>query len=495
MGRVVQLIMTLILVPAVLYAVDFPLWGTMTGEEENTRFGRHMADIGDVNRDGYHDLAATDSWFPGGGKVYIWFGGEPFDTVCDVPILAPQGALSFGASLAGTGDINGDGFDDFLIGAPSSHNGGYVYAFYGGDPPDTEPDIVINPPEGIRDNFGYQVVAGDLNNDTYADWVIMGYNSVSELLVYYGPDYEDTIPDKILYGHNSVFGAYGLLIHELNGDQYDDLVVGAGGVSQGRCFIYWGADTLSDTWQWEDTTTGPFSAGDINGDGLEDLHTDMGIYLGPVDADTLLDYYFPPVGISRHEGGTGYFNNDRFADVLIKASHVWPETHLAMYLGSPDFDLEVDWEDNRDWGFGSPSMSINLNADVVDDFVTASWGSSRGRVWVYGGDTTTVIGVEDESAHDLPSALFLSAYPNPFNSSAVIEFSVTGGPPVSSNLKIYNSRGELVKTLMEMPLIPGRYHYVWDGTNSCGEGVTSGVYFISLRAGDVQRARKALLIR
>ena len=497
MGRVLQFIITFILIPTMLYAVDFPLWGTMMGEHDDTRFGWIMADIGDVNGDGYNDLAVADSWFDDGrtiGKVYIWFGGGPFDTVCDAMIQGPDGPGYFGGAICGTGDINGDGYDDFMVGAPNYSGDGLVFVYHGGNPLDTLPDMTLRSPLGDDDrDFGYGIVVGDLNGDSHNDWVIRSKRTVAKLYVYYGPDYEDSIPDKTIYGHNFNYGAYGLLIHELNGDQYDDLVVGAGGAFEGRCYIYWGADTLNDTWQWEDTTRGPFSAGDINGDGFEDLHTDMGIYLGPVDADTLLDYYFPPDGISRHEGATGYFNNDRFADALTVASHVWPETHLAMYLGSPDFDLEVDWEDNRDWGFGWPSMSINLNDDVVEDFVTASWGGGYGRIWVYGGDTTTVTDVEDMSHHNLPSAFSLSAYPNPFNSSTRITYSVPSTAHVK--LELFNLAGQKVASLVNEIQSPGRKSIMWEGLDDRGQPVSSGIYFCKISCNNLTKTERMALLR
>jgi len=119
----------------------------------------------------------------------------------------------------------------------------------------------------------------------------------------------------------------------------------------------------------------------------------------------------------------------------------------------------------------------------------------RGRVYVYGGDTTTT-SVSQLGELQLPEDIVLyQNYPNPFNSSTVIEFSVSTRCPVPSTLKVYNSRGQLVKTLLEMPLIAGRYHYVWDGTDYMGGEASSGIYFIVLKGGDLQETCKAILMR
>lgn len=84
-------------------------------------------------------------------------------------------------------------------------------------------------------------------------------------------------------------------------------------------------------------------------------------------------------------------------------------------------------------------------------------------------------------------------FPNPFNPSTKIEFNL----PVKSQveLKIYNVRGELVKTLLNESRIAGTQSVVWDGRNSTGQSVSSGVYFYSLKAGSYEKMEKMTLVK
>lgn len=84
-------------------------------------------------------------------------------------------------------------------------------------------------------------------------------------------------------------------------------------------------------------------------------------------------------------------------------------------------------------------------------------------------------------------------YPNPFNPTTTISFSV----PKSGNVKIaiYNSIGQLVKTLVDNHFTPGTYKVAWDGTNSSGSIVSSGFYFYKFMSKDFSQSRKMLMLK
>ena len=95
---------------------------------------------------------------------------------------------------------------------------------------------------------------------------------------------------------------------------------------------------------------------------------------------------------------------------------------------------------------------------------------------------------------DVPGAdkFFAKNYPNPFNPTTKIEFNMPKAGHLT--LKIYNVRGELVKTLIDEARAAGADHVMWDGTNSQGSNVSSGVYFYEARtAGEVQVSKMALV--
>jgi len=84
-------------------------------------------------------------------------------------------------------------------------------------------------------------------------------------------------------------------------------------------------------------------------------------------------------------------------------------------------------------------------------------------------------------------------YPNPFNPSTTIEYSI----PQTGRIKlsIYNIRGQKVKTLLDCDIERGQHRVVWDGRDDGNRGVASGVYFIRLVAAGGTSIRKAILLK
>ena len=127
---------------------------------------------------------------------------------------------------------------------------------------------------------------------------------------------------------------------------------------------------------------------------------------------------------------------------------------------------------------------------------------------------------DDNDTRDLPSRFYLSQnYPNPFNPVTTIAFEIKPENPATSlsaplekpsesyqtqtgqisavptSLKIYNIRGQLVKTLVESNLPAGKYELSWDGTGQNGEKVASGVYLYNLQTPQSQTSRKMILLK
>jgi hypothetical protein len=84
-------------------------------------------------------------------------------------------------------------------------------------------------------------------------------------------------------------------------------------------------------------------------------------------------------------------------------------------------------------------------------------------------------------------------YPNPFNASVNLEFDLNRGASVI--LTVYDARGRIVRTLIDRLLPAGRHHIIWDGSDTAGLNVATGVYFVRLSARDHMLTRKILLLR
>jgi glycosidase len=103
-----------------------------------------------------------------------------------------------------------------------------------------------------------------------------------------------------------------------------------------------------------------------------------------------------------------------------------------------------------------------------------------------------LVGVTEDD--NLPKTTALEQnYPNPFNPTTTIRFQVSNHADVS--LQVFDILGRLVKTLVSEPLSAGSYSMTWDGTNSSGQEVGTGVYFYRLRTDEQSMVKRMLLVR
>ena len=84
-------------------------------------------------------------------------------------------------------------------------------------------------------------------------------------------------------------------------------------------------------------------------------------------------------------------------------------------------------------------------------------------------------------------------YPNPFNPSTTIEYSITNDSHV--NLSIYNVSGRLIRTLVDEFKVINSYKVIWDGKDDRGNAAASGVYFYKLKIKDYVESKKLVLLR
>mgnify|MGYP006417720515 CR=1 FL=1 len=101
--------------------------------------------------------------------------------------------------------------------------------------------------------------------------------------------------------------------------------------------------------------------------------------------------------------------------------------------------------------------------------------------------------METKTASQPTYTVLLGSYPNPFNSSTVIHFSVPQESDV--NLTLYDMIGQRVATLASGRRRAGSYLLHWDGTDDRGEGLASGTYFCRLQTEEGVRQHKILLLR
>jgi hypothetical protein len=140
---------------------------SLLGNGLSDHLGLSVADVGDIDGDGLHDMAASAHSDGGHGYVKIFSGvdGSVLRTQA-----APPTELTFGDGLAGLGDLDGDGLSDYAISASGSFFApGYVDVYSGKD----ARRIWRHSSSALNDEFGTDVAAvGDLNGDGFPDLVV-----------------------------------------------------------------------------------------------------------------------------------------------------------------------------------------------------------------------------------------------------------------------------------------------------------------------------------
>ena len=319
---------------------------TLTGIDADDRSGMSVSSAGDVNGDGYDDLiigaVLADPNGQSSGETYVVYGGSGApgrDGVLDLAMLDGSNGFTLngvdesdfsGISVSSAGDVNGDGYDDLIIGAnwadPNGDRSGETYVVYGGaGAPGTEGVLELSALDGsngfilngidANDQSGVSVSsAGDVNGDGYDDLIIgadradsNGLRSGETYLVYGGASAPGT--DGVL-ALSALDGGNGFILSgidagdslgnavssagDVNGDGYDDLIIGAyqgdpNGEASGETYVVYGGATgmereldlatldgsngfvLTGIDSYDYTGRSVSSAGDVNGDGYDDL--------------------------------------------------------------------------------------------------------------------------------------------------------------------------------------------------------------------------------
>ncbi|HMS66333.1 MAG TPA: hypothetical protein PKD83_13905, partial [Ignavibacteria bacterium] len=198
------------------------------------RFGSSVSEAGDVNGDGYADfLVGAFGYSTNTGRAYLFYGSSVIDTNKDYTLIGSAANDDFGNSVSSAGDVNGDGYSDILIGSPGfNSDAGAAFLYFGSSTFNTNSDVTFN---GVTagDKFGYCVSqAGDVNCDGYSDLICGApfyLTGTGRTYVYYGGIITNNNVDVTLTGESeaSYFGYSLANAGDANNDGYDDVVIGA----------------------------------------------------------------------------------------------------------------------------------------------------------------------------------------------------------------------------------------------------------------------------
>jgi len=323
---------------------------------------RTVRQVGDYNGDSYPDIVAGAS-----NHAYVYWGGPDSLSAPPFELLPGESTILFGASVCGV-DLDRDGDSEIVIGDSEQGNPngpGKAFIFFGGSPPNPNPDLRLTP-DPNQWLFGwFASPAGDVNNDNYEDVVISSIESPSDgtghVYIYFGGSAPNATADWILSGPgqfgNQVCGA-----GDMNGDGYDDILVGARhwwhtGPESGIALVYYGGENPDSNW---DLTFGDSTPYD-----------NFGWSVSPA----------------------GHFNDDAYADVLVGTTHADGPGYANMYFGGSDaqLDLHFEGEEGVNNVFGEAvGTAGKLNADEFDDIIITDWtvNNNAGAVYIFLGGPT-----------------------------------------------------------------------------------------------------------
>jgi hypothetical protein len=306
---------------------------TFTGESEGYVAGYSVAAAGDVNGDGYDDIL-IGAWGMAGGKTHLILGKETGWPVCtslsnaDASFIGENGNDRSGYSVASAGDANGDGYDDILIGAPYNTHPGAVES--------GKTYLVLG-----RES-GWQMDAELGGNATTASFLGEGGHDESGICVASAGD--------------------------VNGDGYDDILIGAhmsddGGYQSGQSYLILGRESgwavnasLADAdasfrgeKSYVNSGGSVAAAGDVNGDGFDDF------LIG-----------------AHHEVDDEYYAGQTY---LILGGN---DTSWGMDTSLSDADASFWGEDSYDYAGYSVASAGDANNDGCDDILIGAWGDEDG---------------------------------------------------------------------------------------------------------------------
>ncbi len=213
---------------------------TITGDDIGSQFGYGIASMGDLDDDGFSEIAVSAPFRDAeDGAVFLFAGGNAADQTAavDGAELAPhvQGAR-FGLALRSV-DTDADDRNELIVGAPIANDGVAIFSF--------DESFVGTEEAAFTASYGGQLVAEqvaapDVNGDGLPDVVLGGAftaGSDGRVSIFFNDDGAFGAADSLRYLRSAKWGSSVANIGDFNGDGYDDIAVGVSELGHGSVVI------------------------------------------------------------------------------------------------------------------------------------------------------------------------------------------------------------------------------------------------------------------
>ncbi len=446
-----------------------PSWNAESNQA-SARFGAALATAGDVNGDGFSDVIVGAPLYDNGqadeGRVFVYHGSASgLSTVASWTAEGEQVGARFGAAVATAGDVNGDGYSDVIVGAPLIDNGqadeGRAVVYHGGVGGLALAPAWVAESNQVGAQFGFSVfTAADVNGDGFDD-VVVGAPLFDDpeidegaAFVYHGSAAGLSLGFSALLERNQAGAQVGYAVAmggDITGDGYGDLLVGApyydyNYTDEGSVWVYRGSASGLDIWSPRGFIGGQAGghmgsavapAGDRDGDGFaealygapqwDEPEIDEGM-VGTINGDSTGGHWGAQEWFADQAGaelGTavstaGDVNGDGFPDFLLAAPKYdggqTDEGKVILIYGShPGI---VQWSLEGDQANAHLGQAVALAGDVDGDGLSDilvgapdhdNGQTDEGRALLYRGGTDALVDPVTTREADLGTAQFAAA--------------------------------------------------------------------------------------
>ncbi|MCB5231360.1 MAG: FG-GAP-like repeat-containing protein, partial [Candidatus Cloacimonas sp.] len=401
---------------------------------------------GDFDNDGWLDIAITGSSKNGSvSEIYLNDKGEGSFTKLDSYFTPLQG------SCIDVADFDKDGFLDLALSGTTS--GGLATYIYRNNGDGTFTDLGVDIPGYAVGNVKW----GDLEGNGYPDLLLSGFTRTA---IYRNVEGRFTLVNSGLPTLSLSSADWG----DFDNDGDLDIVI-SGSALEGMVLTVYRNELGKNEFQPNTPPSAPENLTTVSNDSATTLSWDIA-----EDEETPADALTYNISIGSESG---------LEDILSSLSDLETGYRRVIKQGNNSSRLEYTIEN-------LPPGTYYWRVQAIDSAFSGSPFSVEQE-----------FSIEEDSAVEIPGSPFITElignYPNPFNPSTTVQFSLKNEEKVE--VAVYNIAGQKIRTILNDTLESGKHTISWNGKTDNNKEVGSGIYFYKLTTQEKTQTKKMLLLK